>query len=1560
MKINKYMLFLLIVLILINITNINAVENDTDSLEINNEDLIEINDNTQKTCEDNNILSSEENAIQDELLAQNLNEEILSSFEPFNTQITLTVNDTSTFESDRNITVNMHFSFITPSNDGEFPTYNINIYENNTIIKTLNIGELNLPEVVKSITYTADVPFTYTVHENSYLTTSLFGVFSNTLEFKNIKDFIITNLNNTQINIDNTYSSNKSWTNSIQSLQKALNLAENNGIINLDNIKFLQDTTETIHINKNITIIGDNTSFLLEKTQTLLEIDQNTQVKLVNLIFSGNNYYIISNKGKLELINCTFIENSLGLINNLGEAELTNCKIEQINQIYQTRPTNTNGLITNTGTLKLKNTIFNNNVHILPYDLPTETTSLKGIIYNKCNITIDGVNFTNINYRLIYNDGKLTLYNSLFENIYPTSTSAVYIISNNKHLISSYIYNNYQIKRITKIADGGAIYNANHASITNTSFKNIIGNDGGAIYNTNSLNIVNTIFYSINGNNGGAIFNTKEMIIENTLFNKIQTRGNYDKGGSIYNKGECNINNSTITESKTIANSGIGGYGGGIYNIGTLMINNTIIKKCSSSGGAAIHNDGIINLNDSQIINNDAQTPIHITKEVTQPNGAIFTYITNVYGGAISNSEKGKFTITKTIIKNNTIISGTNNNWRMYFGTIKNDGNMEIRGCIFDNNTIRDWDGLFGGQGSMNLYNTGTLKIMYTSFINTPEYKLDLYPGINAHTPDDIIFNADGGKTENYYFILTFEKEYYAIKFNQTENITIKLALTNGDEIISFDDWDNLLIPLDLNMTITTVNDKGEYVNITTLINNEYTFQFNYTQNKAIYFISASILNFKSQAIVDTAKEFSEMTVTYNNITYNDGNNITFHIKVTGNLTVQPTGNVTFTYNNQKITLNLTDGECNYTITETLKPNNYTMRIDYNGDGEYFKILKHDHNFTVYKIKTNITLVAPEIRIGETGKAIITVTPGDAKLYGYLYYTKDRKYETNADTRGTRTIDLKNFGVGTYNLTVIFKEDEYYTGGTASTLFIVGKWETRLNVTADDVKPGENTTVINITINPGDVRGEAVVEINGKNETIYLNDTTTRIPVTDLEEGTYQVTVYYFGDAKYAPSNGTTTFSVARITSKITAEISYDEHMNGHVIVNTNYNNCTGEVRLYINNDESLKLNLTQGKANFTVKFKRGTNYIYIYYYGDEYYSFSTWNTTFSIDATPVLSLETQDLRSNSTGYVRINLTDTNNIPYEYTDITIEFNNQTLILKTDENGTIYYPVQLPAGKYSIKATYGNATLIKNITVKTSTELRVEIPPVNQDEDLMVYVTLTDYNNQKITGEVIVEINGQYYRVIVSDGTGSRNLGELKAGNYNYNATYIGEGLLSSSQITGNFNVAANNYRITENKNINTYYAANTVYKIKITNNNKAVPDEIVTITISKNTVKVKTDNQGYATLKLNLKAGKYTITATYKNVKVSNKITVKPTLITKNKKIKKGKTLTYTAKLLNTKGKSLKNKKIIFKINGKKYNAKTNKKGIAKIKIKNLKAGKHKILTTYAKQKNTNWITVKK
>ena len=277
-----------------------------------------------------------------------------------------------------------------------------------------------------------------------------------------------------------------------------------------------------------------------------MEIQPNTQVTFVNLTFIGNNHYIISNKGNLKLINCSFKDNSLGLISNNGELELENCKIEDINQFYQTRPTDNDGLIINTKTLKITNTAFNNNNHYLPYNYPTETTNLKGIIYSTGKLYANNVNFTNINYRIIYNDGEISLNNTLFENIISTSSRAIYIISTNQQLSEKYKYNNYKIQSISKTMNGGVIYNNNQSIVIDSRFENVVGSNGGVIYNNKDLTILNSTFQKITGNDGGTLYNNNSLTIINSTIHT--TKGN--AGGAIYNNNRLIIISSLINNTR--------------------------------------------------------------------------------------------------------------------------------------------------------------------------------------------------------------------------------------------------------------------------------------------------------------------------------------------------------------------------------------------------------------------------------------------------------------------------------------------------------------------------------------------------------------------------------------------------------------------------------------------------------------------------------------------------------------------------------------------------------------------------------------------------------------------------------------------------------------------------------------------------------------------------------------------------------------------------------------------------------------------------------------------------
>ena len=236
------------------------------------------------------------------------------------------------------------------------------------------------------------------------------------------------------------------------------------------------------------------------------------------------------------------------------------------------------------------------------------------------------------------------------------------------------------------------------------------------------------------------------------------------------------------------------------------------------------------------------------------------------------------------------------------------------------------------------------------------------------------------------------------------------------------------------------------------------------------------------------------------------------------------------------------------------------------------------------------------------------------------------------------------------------------------------------------------------------------------------------------------------------------------------------------------------------------------------------------------------------------------------------------------------------------------------------------------------------------------MTLYDKNGLIKEKEVKITLNG-IAQTISTDSNGQANLNiNLNPGSYSVAVENLQTGEIKTQTIQ----VVS---RLSGNANVVMYYGAGKSYTVRAYDDygNPAGAGEIVTFNVAGKNYNVQTGNQGYASFKITLKAGSYQITATYNGFKVSNKITVKPTLITKDIKVKKGKKIKYQAKLLNTNGKALKGKKITFKIKGKTYKAKTNNKGIAKITIKkSLKPGKYKITVKYGKVTSTSKITVKK
>jgi len=140
-------------------------------------------------------------------------------------------------------------------------------------------------------------------------------------------------------------------------------------------------------------------------------------------------------------------------------------------------------------------------------------------------------------------------------------------------------------------------------------------------------------------------------------------------------------------------------------------------------------------------------------------------------------------------------------------------------------------------------------------------------------------------------------------------------------------------------------------------------------------------------------------------------------------------------------------------------------------------------------------------------------------------------------------------------------------------------------------------------------------------------------------------------------------------------------------------------------------------------------------------------------------------------------------------------------------------------------------------------------------------------------------------------------------------------------------------------NIIASYSANAVYTVTITADNVKIADnETVVITFNGFKQTAKTFN-GTAKFTLNteIKVGKYTITAEYKNKTVSNTVDILNIInANKLKKLKKSKKVNKVkVSLLKVDGKIQAGKKLTLKLKNKKVaTAKTNKKGTATFKVK--------------------------
>ena len=274
-------------------------------------------------------------------------------------------------------------------------------------------------------------------------------------------------------------------------------------------------------------------------------------------------------------------------------------------------------------------------------------------------------------------------------------------------------------------------------------------------------------------------------------------------------------------------------------------------------------------------------------------------------------------------------------------------------------------------------------------------------------------------------------------------------------------------------------------------------------------------------------------------------------------------------------------------------------------------------------------------------------------------------------------------------------------------------------------------------------------------------------------------------------------------------------------------------------------------------------------------------------------------------------------------------------------------IQLNASKY------GNVPDVPGSNNTTSSIKAKDIVKVFRNATQFSATFLDSEGNYLANGTVVTfNINGKSYNRTVDENALAKLNINLNPGKYIITSinTVTGE------KLTNNVVVIS---RINENRDITKYYKNATQYTVKIIGDDgKAVgAGEVVTFNVNGVFYNRTTDENGIATLNINLSPGDYVITADYKGCRAANNIAVLPVLKAEDLKMKYMDGSQFKVDLVDGQGNPYAGQNITFNVNGVFYNRTTDVNGQAELNIR-LPSGEYIITSSYNGVNVANRITI--
>ena len=614
--------------------------------------------------------------------------------------------------------------------------------------------------------------------------------------------------------------------------------------------------------------------------------------------------------------------------------------------------------------------------------------------------------------------------------------------------------------------------------------------------------------------------------------------------------------------------------------------------------------------------------------------------------------------------------------------------------------------------------------------------------------------------------------------------------------------------------------------------------------------------------VLNPAKTNPNMTVEAKNINVDDSS------EIIAKLPSNAAGNVIFTVNNKNYTVAIERGIAKLNI-EGLAFGTYDVVANFAGDIRYLPS-ENKTSFNVSKWNSTVILSVNNIKVGEDAVINIAV-PED--VTGLVSVTIDGKSYTVLINNGKGSLILSNLVANSYPITAKYDGNYKYTEGENTTALTVAKMSSAVNVTANNIKFGEEA-VINIAV-PNVSLGVATVVVNGKSYNVAIVDEKGVLNIYNLAAGDYNVDVTYLGDNKYLSSTNAANFTVSKVSDyNMTVDIADIVKGENATITVTIPEDGTGSVIVTINGTD-YKGTVIKGIAKVIIPdLDEGTYKVVTFYTGDNKYDSMIVNGTITVNKNTITTLTMNNLVKyfGSSQRLVAKLADALGNPIANATVYFTINGKVHARITDENGTASIAIRLLPGEYKASALFNGtddydmaavnaSVLVKNTILGNDTTLYFR-------NGTQYVAKFLDGNGKALANtDVKFNINGVFYtRVTDENGIARLNI-RLDPASYIITAYNPVTGEQKANNITVLPRIIAKDLSMK-------YLDGSTFNAALVDGQGKAISGVNITFNINGVFYHRTTDVNGVASLNIRLISGVYIITSMYDECWASNKIII--------------------------------------------------------------------------------------